>query len=78
MDLQLLDNLLAERGEPRFRAGQVWAWAAGGAEGYEQMTNIPSALREALARELPFSSLELAAEARSRDGTVKAPVHDRR
>ncbi len=72
MDLQLLDNLLAERGEPRFRAGQVWAWAAGGAEGYEQMTNIPSALREALARELPFSSLELAAEARSRDGTVKA------
>jgi 23S rRNA (adenine2503-C2)-methyltransferase len=72
MDLQLLDQTLADHGEPRFRARQVWAWTARGAAGYEQMTNIPAALREALARELPFSSLELREEARASDGTVKA------
>jgi 23S rRNA (adenine2503-C2)-methyltransferase len=72
MDLQLLDQTLADRGEPPFRARQVWAWTARGAAGYEQMTNIPAALRETLAQELPFSSLALREEARSSDGTVKA------
>jgi 23S rRNA (adenine2503-C2)-methyltransferase len=72
MDLQLLDHTLAGRGEPPFRARQVWAWAARGASGYEEMTNLPAALRHALAGELPFSCLALAQEARSDDGTVKA------
>ncbi|MGA2453776.1 MAG: 23S rRNA (adenine(2503)-C(2))-methyltransferase RlmN [Solirubrobacteraceae bacterium] len=72
MDLQLLDQTLADRGEPRFRAGQIWTWAARGASGYEQMTNLPAGLREALARELPLSTLSLREEARSQDGTVKA------
>jgi 23S rRNA (adenine2503-C2)-methyltransferase len=72
MDLALLDQTLAAHGEPRFRAGQIWAWAAKGVVGYEQMTNLPKALRETLARELPFSSLTLAEEARSSDGTIKA------
>ena len=30
MDLALLDQTLAAHGEPRFRAGQIWAWAAKG------------------------------------------------
>ncbi len=72
MDLQLLDQTLAGRGEPRFRAGQIWTWAARGASGYQQMTNLPRELREALARELPFSTLGLRDEAHSSDGTVKA------
>jgi 23S rRNA (adenine2503-C2)-methyltransferase len=72
MDLQSLDQTLADHGEPRFRARQVWAWAARGAGGYEQMTDLPGGLREALASELPFSTLSLREEARSRDGTVKA------
>jgi 23S rRNA (adenine2503-C2)-methyltransferase len=72
MDLALLDQTLAAHGEPRFRAGQIWGWAAKGVEGYEQMTNLPQALRETLVRELPFSSLTLSEEARSSDGTVKA------
>ncbi len=71
MDLQLLDEALAARQEPSFRAAQVWRWAAGGAAGYEAMTNLPRALREALARKVPFSSLEVRREARARDGTVK-------
>jgi 23S rRNA (adenine2503-C2)-methyltransferase len=72
MDLTLLDQTLAAHGEPSFRASQIWAWAAKGVDGYEQMTNLPRALRETLARELPFSSLTLAEEARSNDGTIKA------
>jgi 23S rRNA (adenine2503-C2)-methyltransferase len=72
MDLQLLEETLAGRGEPGFRAAQVWRWAAAGAAGYEAMTNLPRALREELAREVPFSSLEVRHEASARDGTVKA------
>jgi 23S rRNA (adenine2503-C2)-methyltransferase len=72
MDLVLLDQTLAAHEEPRFRAGQIWAWAAKGADGYEQMTNLPSALRETLTHELPFSSLTLAEQAESSDGTIKA------
>jgi len=72
MDLELLDQTLADRDEPRFRARQVWIWAARGARGYEQMTDLPASLRQALARKLPFSSLTLQDEARARDGTVKA------
>jgi 23S rRNA (adenine2503-C2)-methyltransferase len=75
MDLQLLEQTLSDHGEPRFRARQVWGWAARGAEGYEQMTNLPGALREQLAREVPFSSLSLRQQAHARDGTVKALFH---
>ena len=72
MDLALLDQTLAAHGEPSFRAGQIWAWAAKGVDGYEQMTNLPVALRETLAHELPFSSLTLAEQAHASDGTIKA------
>jgi 23S rRNA (adenine2503-C2)-methyltransferase len=70
MDLELVSRLLAD--EPPYRRSQVWQWAARGAESYAEMTNLPSSLRAALAERVPFSSLELTAEARSRDGTVKA------
>ena len=72
MDLQLLHQTLAERGEPGFRARQVWTWAARGAQGYDEMTNLPAGLRDALAREIPFSSLELREQAQAGDGTAKA------
>src|SRR3954454_17484849 len=72
MDLELLSERLQSAGEPRFRAGQVWAWTARGAAGYDAMTNLPVALRERLAAEVPFSSLTLEHEAHARDGTVKA------
>jgi 23S rRNA (adenine2503-C2)-methyltransferase len=72
VDVDLLEKELAERGQPAYRAGQVWSWAARGAAGYEEMTNLPAALRADLAESLPFSTLVLEHEARSRDGTVKA------
>jgi 23S rRNA (adenine2503-C2)-methyltransferase len=72
MDLELLDTTLAGLGEPRFRARQVWEWAARGAVSYDEMTNLPLSLREALAREVPLSSLELERDALASDGTEKA------
>jgi 23S rRNA (adenine2503-C2)-methyltransferase len=72
VDVTLLETTLAERGEPAYRAGQAWRWAAHGAAGYEEMTNLPAALRAELATSVPWSTLTLAEEARSRDGTVKA------
>jgi 23S rRNA (adenine2503-C2)-methyltransferase len=72
MDLELLETFLAEHGEPPYRAGQVWEWAAGGARGYGEMTNLPAALRDALEERVPFSTLSVVEEASSRDGTRKA------
>ncbi|MEA2212595.1 MAG: rRNA (adenine2503-C2)-methyltransferase [Solirubrobacteraceae bacterium] len=72
MDFDLLDTTLAALGEPAYRADQVWRWTARGARGYEEMTNLPVTLREALAAAVPFSSLRVEHEARARDGTVKA------
>ncbi|HEY3970946.1 MAG TPA: hypothetical protein VGL79_06065, partial [Solirubrobacteraceae bacterium] len=72
MDLELLDQTLAANGQPAFRARQVWEWAARGADGYEQMTNLPTALREWLEANVPFTSLDLREQRRASDGTVKA------
>jgi 23S rRNA (adenine2503-C2)-methyltransferase len=72
VDLELLDRRLAELDEPAFRARQVWQWTARGAGSYEEMTNLPLALREALASQVPLSSLELEHEALASDGTEKA------
>jgi 23S rRNA (adenine2503-C2)-methyltransferase len=67
-----LDDRLRSRGEPAFRARQVWEWAAAGAGSYDEMTNLPRALREELAGEVPYSTLRPVREALARDGTEKA------
>ncbi len=72
MDLALLDRTLADSGEPAYRARQVWEWTARGASSYERMTTLPKALREALAKSVPFSTLDVVSERVSKDGTVKA------
>ena len=80
MDLVLLDERLAADEQPRFRARQVWEWAARGAGSYEEMTNLPLGLREQLADEVPFSSLRPVRDAVASDGTEKAlfETHDGR
>src|ERR687891_51517 len=72
MDLELLSERLGARGEPGFRARQVWEWAARGASSYEEMTNLPRDLRAALSGEVPYSTLRPVREALARDGTEKA------
>ena len=71
MDLDLLEQRVAELGEPAYRARQAWDWAARGAEGYDAMTNLPRSLRETLATDVPFSTLAVENEQHARDGTVK-------
>ncbi len=71
MDRAQLAERLNERGEPSYRAGQVWEWAARGAASYGEMTNLPAPLRDELADAVPFSTLEVRHQAESRDGTVK-------
>jgi 23S rRNA (adenine2503-C2)-methyltransferase len=73
VNLELLDEALA--GEPAYRRRQVWEWTARGASSFAEMSNLPAALRARLEKHVPFSSLELVHEARSRDGTVKALFH---
>jgi 23S rRNA (adenine2503-C2)-methyltransferase len=75
VDLVALDGALAALDQPAYRAGQVWAWTARGAPGYEAMTNLPKILREELAGAVPFSTLTVATEAHARDGTVKTLFH---
>jgi 23S rRNA (adenine2503-C2)-methyltransferase len=80
MDLDLLQRTLDAAGEPAYRARQTWAWQARGARGWDAMTDLPGPLRERLAGEVPFSTLQVEHEAASRDGTVKAlfRTHDGR
>src|SRR4051794_19207846 len=67
MDLDLVTTVLSD--EPAYRARQVWEWAARGATSYDEMTNLPVALRARLEEQAPFSTLSLAHEAKSVDGT---------
>jgi 23S rRNA (adenine2503-C2)-methyltransferase len=75
MDLARLEQTLHDAGQPAYRAGQVWRWAARGVRGYEEMTDVPGRLRAQLEDAVPFSTLTLQHEARASDGTVKALFH---
>ncbi len=70
MDSALLEQVLAD--EPAYRRGQIWEWAARGASGYDEMTNVPVPLRARLADRVPFSTLTLEHETQAKDGTRKA------
>jgi 23S rRNA (adenine2503-C2)-methyltransferase len=72
VDSSHLKEFLDQRGEPAFRADQVREWLARGAVGYDEMTNLPAALRADLAENVPISTLTVTRTATSSDGTVKA------
>ncbi len=72
MDVALLERALAEEGQPSYRSRQIWEWAARGAAGYSEMSNVPAGLRARLEEEVPYSTLALEQEAHAKDGTVKA------
>jgi 23S rRNA (adenine2503-C2)-methyltransferase len=71
VDLDTLKQKLAELGEPRYRTGQVWRWAARGAAAFDEMSDLPLGLRASLAHAVPFSTLTVEHEAHASDGTVK-------
>ena len=62
---------LSGLGEPAFRAKQVFSWLHRGAR-FEEMTNLPKALRERLASEYELHLPEVARkQVSAKDGTVK-------
>jgi len=71
MDRDLLEQSLAELGQPAYRARQVWERACAGAASYEEMTSLPKELRTQLSERVPFSTLEPVQRREARDGTVK-------
>ena len=65
-------GVLKEMGQPAFRAKQVYTWLHKAVRSYEEMTNIPKALREALAEKYPLYAPEAVRKQESaKDGTIK-------
>jgi len=71
MDRELLEQTLADLGQPPYRARQVWERACAGAASYEEMTSLPKELRTQLTDRVPFSTLSPLQRREARDGTVK-------
>lgn len=70
--LEQLRAWLAERGEPGYRADQLYDWLyVKRVDRFEAMSNLPKALREKLAASFRFVPLTEADRLTSADGTVK-------
>lgn len=79
MDLPALEALLAEWGEPRFRAKQVYEWIWKKFAGdINDMTNLPKQLRERLAEAYFIPKVKTDHSQFSSDGTIKnrLQLHD--
>ena len=67
-----LQSLFGELGLPRFRAQQLFEWLhTHNAISYDQMTNLPKALRQQLSIAFPLSRTTLKEKQTSSDGTRK-------
>jgi 23S rRNA (adenine2503-C2)-methyltransferase len=65
------DALVAEMGEPRFRAAQVWrAVYHEGRESFDDMTALAKGLRAKLASRFSIDSIKPALKVRSKDGST--------
>lgn len=64
--------VLKDLGQPAFRAKQVFSWLHKGVRSYEEMSNLPKALRESLAEKYPLHIPQVVRKQESqRDGTIK-------
>ena len=72
MTLPELSALLKEMGQPAFRAKQLYGWLHRGVRSYEEMTNLPGALRAELAEKYPIHAPTVVRRQESqKDGTIK-------
>ena len=72
MTLPEITQVLKELGQPGFRAKQVFSWLHKGVRTYDEMTNLPQALRKVLAQEYPILAPEVVRKQESKkDGTIK-------
>ena len=72
LDLPGLRSLMEEWGEKAFRAKQIheWLWQKGASQ-FEEMSNLSKSLREKLAANFSIGKVQIEAEQRSNDGTIK-------
>ena len=67
-----LAAVLKELGQPAFRAKQVFSWLHKGVRSYDEMTNLPKALRDVLAEKYPINAPKVVRKQESqKDGTIK-------
>lgn len=72
MTLAELTARFSEMGLPSFRAKQVYSWLHKGVRSYDEMTNIPKALRDRLASDYPlFVPRAVRKQVSALDGTIK-------
>jgi len=63
---------LAEIGQPKFRAGQIFDWLyVKRVSDFDEMSNLPKALRDQLRDNFQFVVMNEVARSESKDGTVK-------
>ncbi len=75
LDREEIDALVRELGEPPYRAAQLFDWVQKkSAADYDQMRNLPKAMREHLAERMPVRSSRVVERHPSDDGTVKLLV----
>ncbi len=67
-----LEAVLKALGQPVFRAKQLFSWLHKGARSYDEMTNLPKSLRDALQEQYPLTPPEVVRKQESqKDGTIK-------
>ncbi len=72
LNLEELEKLITDMGEPKFRAAQIFKWLQSGAESFDEMTDISKKLREALKSSCYIAKLKIVRKLKSQiDGTVK-------
>ena len=72
MTQQEIGAVLKELGQPAFRAKQVFSWLHKGVRSYEEMSNLPKALRDTLAEKYPLNTPKVVRKQESKkDGTIK-------
>ena len=72
MTLPELTAAIKELGQPAFRGKQIYTWLHKGVKSYEEMSNLPKALRDVLNDAYPIRAPRVVRKQESaRDGTIK-------
>ena len=72
MTCEEIGAVLKELGQPAFRAKQVFSWLHRGVRSFDEMTNLPKALRDVLADKYPLHTPRVVRRQESKkDGTIK-------
>ena len=66
-----LEEIIAGLGEKKFRTAQVFGWLAKGSADFDDMKNIPAALKEKLREQYYIGLPEAVLKQESKDGTIK-------